>query len=67
MGKMVAAQSLVIGCAVTGQEGQEGALFRAVLKHSLALMALVGLIVLMYAYVFPGAIPQGHQFLKFGR
>ena len=39
MGKMIAAQSLVIGCAVTGQEGQEGALFRAVLKHSLALMA----------------------------
>ena len=30
MGKMIAAQSLVIGCAVTGQEGQEGALFRAV-------------------------------------
>ena len=67
MGKMVAAQSLVIGCAVTGQEGQEGPLFRAVLKHSLALMALVGLIILLYAYVFPGAIPHGHQFLKFGR
>ncbi len=64
MGKMVAAQSLVIGCAVTGQEGQEGALFRAVLKHSLALMALVGLIVLMYAYVFPAAIPSGHEFWK---
>lgn len=64
MGKMVAAQSLVIGCAVTGQEGQEGLLFRAVLKHSLALLLLVGLIVVMYAYVFPGAIPSGHQFWK---
>jgi len=62
MGKMVAAQSLVIGCAVTGQEGQEGALFRAVMKHSLALLALVGLIVLMYAYVFPEAIPNGHHY-----
>jgi lactate permease len=62
MGKMVAAQSLVIGCAVTGQEGQEGALFRAVIKHSLALLVLVGLIVLMYAYVFPAAIPSGHQY-----
>jgi lactate permease len=62
MGKMVAAQSLVIGCAVTGQEGQEGALFRAVLKHSLALLVIVGLIVLMFAYVFPGAIPEGHHF-----
>jgi lactate permease len=62
MGKMVAAQSLVIGCAVTGQEGQEGALFRAVMKHSLGLLVLVALIVLMYAYVFPGAIPSGHHY-----
>ena len=62
MGKMVAAQSLVIGCAVTGQQGKEGLLFRAVLRHSLALLALVGGIVLMYAYVFPGAVPNGHQF-----
>jgi lactate permease len=62
MGKMVAAQSLVIGCAVTGQEGQEGALFRAVMKHSLGLLLLVGLIVMLYAYVFPGAIPNGHRY-----
>jgi hypothetical protein len=32
------------------------------LKHSLALLALVGLIVLMYAYVFPGAVPNGHHY-----
>ncbi len=62
MGKMIAAQSLVIGCAATGQQGQEGLLFRAVLKHSLALGLLVGLIVLLYAYVFPGAIPNGHHY-----
>ncbi len=62
MGKMIAAQSLVIGCAVTGQEGKEGALFVAVLKHSLALMALVGIIVMLYAYVFPGAIAHGHHY-----
>jgi lactate permease len=62
MGKMVAAQSLVIGCAVTGQQGGEGLLFRAVLKHSLGLLALVGLIVMLYAYVFPGAIPSGHRY-----
>ncbi len=62
MGKMIAAQSLVIGCAATGQQGQEGLLFRAVLKHSLALALLVGLIVLVYAYVFPGAIPNGHHY-----
>lgn len=60
MGKMVAAQSLVIACAVTKQEGQEGPLFRAVIKHSLSLALLVGLIVLMYAYIFPGAVPYRH-------
>ena len=63
MGKMIAAQSLVIGCAVTGQEGKEGLLFRAVMKHSLLLALLVGLLVMMYAYVFPGAIPSGHHYL----
>ena len=62
MGKMIAAQSLVIGCAVTGQQGQEGPLFRAVMKHSLGLLILVGLLVLMYAYVFPQAIPSGHKY-----
>ena len=62
MGKMIAAQSLIIGCAVTGQVGQEGALFRAVFKHSIGLVLLVGAIVLLYAYVFPGAIPNGHRY-----
>jgi lactate permease len=62
MGKMIAAQSLVIAAAVTGQDGQEGTIFRAVLKHSLGLAMLVGLLVLMYAYVFPGAVPSGHHY-----
>ncbi len=57
MGKMIAAQSLVIACAVTGQEGKEGLLFRKIALHSLALALIVGLIVLMYAYAFPAAIP----------
>ncbi len=58
MGKMIAAQSLVIACAATGQEGKEGLLFRKIAMHSLVLAVVVGLIVLMYAYVFPGAIPR---------
>jgi lactate permease len=62
MGKMIAAQSLVIGCAVTGQEGKEGLLFRVVMKHSIALAMLVGLLVMLYAYVFPGAVPNGHHY-----
>ena len=62
MGKMMAAQSLVIACAATGQEGKEGLLLRAVVVHSVILALLVGAIVLMYAYVFPGAIPSGHHY-----
>jgi lactate permease len=62
MGKMIAAQSLVIGCTITGETGKEGDLFRAVFLHSVGLMLLVGGIVLVYAYVFPGAIPSGHQY-----
>ncbi len=62
MGKMISAQSLVIACAVTKQYGQEGALFRALMKHSIGLLILVGLLVVMYAYVFPAAIPSGHKF-----
>jgi lactate permease len=62
MGKMIAAQSLVIACAVTGQPNMEGALFRAVAKHSILLLILVGLIVMMYAYIFPAAIPNGHHY-----
>ena len=62
MGKMVAAQSLVIAAAVTGQDGQEGLIFRKVLKHSLGLAMLVGLLVMLFAYVFPGAVPSGHHY-----
>jgi lactate permease len=62
MGKMIAAQSIIVGCAATGIQGREGDVFRAVLKHSLFLAVLIGLIVTLYAYVFPGAIPHGHRF-----
>ncbi len=62
MGKMVAAQSLVIACAATGQEGNEGAVFKSVAKHSIALALLVGLIVMAYAYLAPGLIPSGHHY-----
>lgn len=62
MGKMIAAQSLVIGCAVTGQSGKEGVIFRAILKHSLWLLILVAAIVTVYAYAFPQAIAHGIQY-----
>ena len=60
MGKMIAAQSLVIGCAVTGQQGKEGDVFRAVLKHAIGLLLIVGALVMLFAYVFAWAVPSGH-------
>jgi len=62
MGKMIDAQSIIVACAATGLDGQEGNLFKAVLKHSIALAVIVGLIVMVFAYVFPQAIPHNHRF-----
>ncbi len=62
MGKMIDAQSIIVACAATGQEGREGDLFRAVLWHSIALAAIVGLIVTLYAYAAPGWVPAGRSF-----
>ena len=59
MGKMIAAQSMVVACAAVGEEGKEGDLFRNVLPHSIALAALVGLIVYFYAYYGQQWIPNG--------
>ena len=64
MGKMVDAQSIVVATSATNQVGNEGMIFRFVFWHSVALAAIVGIIVLMYAYVFPGAVPHGLTFVK---
>ena len=57
MGKMIDAQSIVVGGVATGQEGEEGNILRYVFFHSIALAILVGLLVLAQAYVFPGVVP----------
>jgi lactate permease len=62
MGKMIDAQSLIVGCVACGIEGQEGNLFRAVIKHSIALAVLVGLTVMLIAYVFPWLVTSGHKY-----
>jgi lactate permease len=64
MGKMVDAQSICVATSATNQVGNEGSIFRHVFWHSIALGAIVGLIVLMYAYVFPGAVPHGLTIVK---
>ena len=64
MGKMVDAQSITVATSATNQVGNEGIIFRYVFWHSIALGAIVGLIVLLYAYVFPGAVPHGLTIVK---
>ncbi|MBS1875684.1 MAG: L-lactate permease, partial [Acidobacteria bacterium] len=51
----ISLQSIAVAAAATGMDvKQESLLFRFTLKHSVALATVIGLIVLMYAYVFPG-------------
>jgi lactate permease len=57
MGKMIDAQSIVVASVATEQQGQEGTILRYVFFHSLVLACLVGLLVLLQAYVFPGIVP----------
>jgi lactate permease len=63
MGKMVDAQSICIATAATNQVGNEGSIFRFVFWHSIALAAMVGIIVFFYAYKFVGSIPHGLTFI----
>ena len=60
MGKMIDAQSIVVASVATG--GREdspgpGTVLRSVFWHSIALAILVGVLVMLQAYVFPGMIP----------
>ena len=58
MGKMIDAQSIVVATASTNQQGQEGRILRFVFWHSVALAAIMGIIVMLQAYVFPWMIPD---------
>jgi len=53
MGKMIDAQSIVVASTATRWYGQEGRILRFVFWHSVVLAALVGLWVMLQAYVPP--------------
>jgi lactate permease len=58
MGKMISIQSIAVAVAATGMTtADESRLFRFTIKHSVLLMALMGVISMLYAYVFPGSVP----------
>jgi lactate permease len=63
MGKMIDAQSIMVACAACYEDEYErshalGPIFRRVWWHSVAGAGLIGLIALLQAYVFTGAIPK---------
>ena len=53
MGKMIDAQSIVVASTATQWYGHEGEILRYVFFHSLALAALMGMLVMAQAYVWP--------------
>jgi lactate permease len=53
MGKMIDAQSIVVASTATRWVNHEGDILRFVFFHSLALAALVGVLVTLQAYVWP--------------
>jgi lactate permease len=63
MGKMIDAQSIMVACAACYEDPYErshamGPIFRKVFWHSIVLAAIVGVIVMIQAYVLPGMIPS---------
>lgn len=58
MGKMIDAQSIVVASTATRWYGHEGDILRYVFFHSLVLAALVGILVMLQAYVFQFMIVQ---------
>jgi lactate permease len=56
MGKMIDAQSIVVASTATNWFGHEGSILRFVFFHSIALACLVGLLVMLQAYVLTGMI-----------
>ena len=58
MGKMISVQSIAVAVAATGMtRDDESRLFRFTIKHSVLLMAIMGLVSLLFAYVLPGFVP----------
>jgi lactate permease len=52
MGKMIDAQSIVVASTATNWFGHEGTILRFVFWHSIVLACLVGIFVMLQAYVF---------------
>jgi lactate permease len=58
MGKMISVQSIAVAVAATGMTADdESRLFRFTIKHSVLLMMAMGVISMLFAYVFSDLVP----------
>jgi lactate permease len=63
MGKMIDAQSIVVASVATGGHPESpgaGTILRVVFWHSVALATLVGVLIMVQAYLWPGIVPKSH-------
>ncbi|MDP4085734.1 MAG: lactate permease LctP family transporter [Bacillota bacterium] len=56
-GKMISPQSIAVACAAVGLVGKESELFRFTIKHSIFLVALIGVLVFLQNTVLSFMIP----------
>jgi len=57
VGKMISPQSIAVAAAATSLVGRESELLRFTIKHSIALLLVICILITLQAYVFPGMIP----------
>ena len=58
MGKMISPQNIATGVSVTDLRGHEGVVFARTFWHSIILTLILGVLVALQQYVFPGIIPH---------
>ena len=57
MGKMISISSIVVAVAATGWKGSEGNILRFVFPYAVFWVVLVGLLVMVQAYILPWTVP----------
>ena len=56
-GKMISPQSIVIAATAVGLMGKEGLIMRRTIKFAIPYAIFLGILVWMFAFVFPGLVP----------
>lgn len=56
VGKMISPQSIAIACVAVGLVGRESELFRFTVKYSIGFVIIIGILVYLAAFVFPGIL-----------